>query len=340
MIKAIYCLVGLNTVALIIFIGAYFVINEGKNVSYEEKGWTIILSTIGLIVILLAALPLRFSHSTFTLIFSGFFAALPLIIAAWVLINNKLSSIVKKPDFAATYYKDKTQRSIAAAIEKNDTVLLKELIKGQDLNIQGIRVWDWDGLNYLQFAIRIRSRAHDFPFDDKANLAAIHILVENGCATTRALAEAVTCMPPEEVALLLDAGADPNTSGFVNPYPLLFEVIDKNREKTDMIILLLQKGADVNVKHENGFTPVMYTAFTAGTTTRWNDMWRLVLYMLEDAKCDYRYAKENGMDLKNVIEQIRTEAAEKNIVMPPGFYTVVDWLKQHKIDTTPPAVKD
>lgn len=340
MIKVIYCLVGLNTLALMIFIGAYFVINEGKNVSYEEKGWTLILSAIGLIIILLAAIPLRFSHSTFSQIFSGIFAALPLVIAAGVLINNKLSSIQKKQNFTETYYKDKTQRSIAAAIENNDTVLLEKLINGKDLNIQGIRVWDWDGLNYLQFAILLRSRANDFPIDDKANLAAIHLLTKNGCDATPALALAVQCLPPEEIALLLDAGADPDTKGYVDPNPLLFEVIDKNREKTDMVILLLQKGADVNAKHANGFTPVMYAAYTAGTTARWSDMWRLVLYMLEDAKCDYRYAKENGMDLKNVIEQIRTEAAKKNIVMPPGFYTVVDWLKQHKINTTPPVIRD
>ncbi|MEO7046116.1 MAG: hypothetical protein ABI091_12475, partial [Ferruginibacter sp.] len=66
MIKVIWGLIGLNTLALIVFIAAYFVINSGKNVSYEEKGWTIILSGIGLLVILLAALPLRYSQSTFT----------------------------------------------------------------------------------------------------------------------------------------------------------------------------------------------------------------------------------------------------------------------------------
>ena len=339
MIKIIWGLIGLNTLALIVFIAAFFVINSGKNVSYEEKGWTIILSGIGLLVILLAAVPLRYSQSTFTQIFSGLFAVLPLVIAAGILINSKLASIVKKPDFAATYYKDKTQQSIAAAIEKNDTVLLKELIKGQDLNIQGIRVWDWDGLNYLQFAIRLRSRAKDFPIDDKANLAAIHILTENGSATTPALGEAVQYLPPEEVALLIDAGADPNRKGFVNPNPLLFEVIDRNREVNDMAILLLQKGADVNAKHENGFTPVMFAAFTAGTTARWSDMWRLVLYMLKDPKCDFRYTTKNGMNLQNAIAKIRADAAEKNIGLTPDFYAVVDWLKQHKIDTATEAVK-
>lgn len=339
MIKVIWGLIGLNTLALIVFIAAYFVINSGKNVSSLEKGWTIILSGIGLLVILLAAIPLRYSQSNFTLVFSALFAALPLVIAAGIFINKKRSSIVKKPDFAATFYKDNTQRSIAAAIEKNDTVLLKELIKGQDLNIQGTRVWDWDGLNYLQFAIRIRSSANVCPIDDKANLAAIHILIENGCATTPALAEAVTCLPPEEVALLLDAGADPNTGGFGNPNPLLFEVMDRNRQNNDMAILLLQRGADVNKQHENGFTPVMFAAFNAGITVFWSDVWRLVLYMLKDAKCDYSYTTKKGMNLQQIIKKIRADAAEQKIAMPTDFDAVVDWLKQHNIDTTPVAVK-
>ena len=81
MIKIIWGLIGVNTLILIIFIGAYFVLTHGKNVSYEEKGWTVILSSVGLILILLAAIPLRFSQSTGTLIFSGIMAALPLAIA-------------------------------------------------------------------------------------------------------------------------------------------------------------------------------------------------------------------------------------------------------------------
>jgi hypothetical protein len=339
-IKFIWTIIGINAIALFIFIAAYFVLNSGKNVDAMERGWTTILAGTGLLVILLAAVPLRFSQSTFSLVFSGFFAALPLVIAAGILIDKKLPSFKKKQTFAETYYKDKTQQSIAAAIENNDTALLKELIKGQNLNIQGIRVWDWDGLNYLQFAIRLRSNPGSFPFDDKANRAAIHILIENGCATTPALAEAVKCLPLEEVALLLDAGADPDTRGFVNPNPLLFDAIGSSREGNDMAILLLQKGADVNVKYDNGFTPVMFAAFTAGTTALWSDVWRLVLYILEEATCDYRYVTKTGMSLQHIITKIRADASEKNIVMPPGFSAVVDWLKQHKIDTTPKANKE
>ncbi|MBC7935756.1 MAG: hypothetical protein H7Y86_10440 [Rhizobacter sp.] len=79
MIKIIWVLIGLNTLALLIFVGAYFVINSGKQVTYEEKGWTVLLSVIGTFLILLAAVPLRFSQSTGTLIFSGIFAFLPLL---------------------------------------------------------------------------------------------------------------------------------------------------------------------------------------------------------------------------------------------------------------------
>lgn len=336
-IKFIWTLIGINSIALLVFIAAYFVLNSGKNVDTMERGWTMILAGAGLLVILLAAVPLRFSQSTFSQIFSGFFAALPVLIASGIWINNKISSFKRKQTFAATYYKDKTQQSIAAAIENNDTVLLKELIKGQDLNIQGTRVWDWDGLNYLQFAIRLRSNPGSFPFDDQANRAAIHILVENGCAATPALAEAVRRLPAGDVAKLLDAGADPDTRGFVNPNPLLFEVIGISRKENDMAILLLQKGADVNIKYDNGFTPVMFAAFTAGTTAAWSDVWRLVLYMLDEAKCDCHYVTKTGMSLRNIITKIRADASEKNIAMPKGFDAVVDWLKKNRIDTVPDA---
>lgn len=340
MIKIIYGLIGLNIIALVIFVGAYFLLTTGKKVSYEEKGWTGILTVVCLILILLSAVPLRFSRSTFTLVFSTFFAALPLAIAIVIWINKKLPSFKKKETFATTYYKDKKQQAIAVAIEDNDTALLKQLIKGQDLNIQGIRVWDWDGLNYLQFAVRLRSNTTFFPVDDAANKAAIHILIENGCATTRALAEAVKYLPPEEIALLLDAGADPNTSGFVSPNPLLFQVIGDSQKQNAIAILLLQRGADVNVKHENGFTPVMFAAFTAGTSDLWSNLWKLVFYMLETSKCDYRYKNKNGMDLQNVIKKIRSEAATQKIVMPADFDAVVDWLDQHDIDTAPEAIKE
>jgi hypothetical protein len=83
MIKIIWALISLNTLVLLIFIGMYFVINNGKHVSYEEKGWTIILSSAGLILILLAAIPLRLSQSTSTLIFSAVMAALPLLLAVF-----------------------------------------------------------------------------------------------------------------------------------------------------------------------------------------------------------------------------------------------------------------
>ena len=81
MIKIIWALIALNSLVLLIFIGSYFVINHGRHVSYEEKGWTIVLSSVGMILILLAAIPLRFSQSTGTLIFSGLMSALPICLA-------------------------------------------------------------------------------------------------------------------------------------------------------------------------------------------------------------------------------------------------------------------
>lgn len=238
---------------------------------------------------------------------------------------------------AELYYKDKTQRSIATAIEQNDTTLLRELIKGQDLNIQGNKVWDWPGLNYLQFAVRLRSNPGNFPFNDTANTAAIRLLIENGSATTPVLAEAIKYLSPETITLLLDAGADPNTQGYASADPLLFEAIGTKKEDNNMAILLLQKGADKNAKSRNynQMTPVMFAANNARTSAYWNDVWRLVRYLLEETHCDYAYITKDGLSLGGIIRTIRENALAEQITMTPDFLTVVDWLKQHHIDTEP-----
>ncbi|MEP6728795.1 MAG: hypothetical protein ABJC98_23425 [Bacteroidota bacterium] len=331
MVKIIWILTGINTIALIVFIAAYFILNAGRNVDYQEKGWTFILSGIGLLVILLAAVPLRYSQSAGTLIFSGFFAVLPLV----VFISNKLPSFKKNKTSAETFYKDKTQRNIAAAIEKNDTVLLEKLIKGQDLNIQGTRVWDRDGFNYLQFAVHLRSNPASFPFDDATNTAAIRLLIDNGADPSPALAEATKYLPVEMISLLLDKGANPNCKGTEKPNPLLFYLIEQDKKQNDIAILLMQRGANINAINDEKLTLVMSVAFRAGTTEGWADSWRVLRYLLEEAHADYMYTNLKGLNLAGIIKNIRGEAATKKISMPPDFTAVVEWLKQHQVDTEP-----
>ncbi|MEO5943493.1 MAG: hypothetical protein ABIP30_03590 [Ferruginibacter sp.] len=332
MIKIIWTLIGLNTLGLLFFIGAYFVLNHGKNVSYEEKGWTIILSIVGLIVILLAAIPLRYSQSTATMILSGFFALLPLAIFAGVFINKKMEGLKREKTFAETFYHDKTQRGIAAAIENSDTTLLKELIKGQDINKRGPKLWeDEDGLTYLQFAVKVRSNPLSFPFNEEASIAIIKILLANGADPTPALSAGVKYLPAEGVLLLLHAGADPNVRGFINPAPLIFELIGQDKKQNDMAILLLQNGANVNALKEKNYTPLMYAAYRAGTSAYFLDAWRLVHYLLVEAHADYKYTAPNGLSFAGIIENIQQEAKEKSIIMPPDFNAVVAWLKQKNI---------
>jgi hypothetical protein len=94
MIKILWVLVGLNIVALIAFIGAYFVLSShAKNADGGlEQSWIGFLVGLGVLVILLAAIPLRYGHSTFSLVWSGFFATLPLVIGLVILLIYGLPS--------------------------------------------------------------------------------------------------------------------------------------------------------------------------------------------------------------------------------------------------------
>ncbi len=333
MIKILWALIGLNTLALLFFIAAYFVINSGKQVDSQEKGWTFILSVAGLLVILLAALPLKFGSSTGAVIFAGFFAMLPLVTTICIVVSNHLPSFKKNQTLAAYYYKDKTQRSIAAAIEHNDTSLLTELIKGQDLNVRSNT--DLEIPTYLQFALRVQLGKVEK--SDRANTSCIKILLANGADATPALAQAVINADSSLVALLLEHGADPNTYGFANNDPVLFEAIGTSRQTTDIAIHLIEKGADVNAKALNNgdLTPAMFAANNARTSPYWKEVWRLVLYLLEKANADYTYTTKDGNSMQSIITTIRKDADESKVTMPADFYKVVQWLYDHKVNTQP-----
>jgi hypothetical protein len=334
-IKIIWILIGINAIALLIFIGFFLTSTQGRNVDTMEKGWMMILFGLGLGVVLLAAIPLRISQSAFSVSVSAFFAALPLVVALSVLISKNLPSFRKKHSMAKMYFKDKKQQSIASAIEQNDTLLLSDLIKGQDLNIKGSKVWDQEGLNYLQFTILLRSKADILPVNMAANTAAIRLLVEQGSATTPALCNAIRYLPPETISLLLEAGADPNIHGDVTGDPLLFDAIGPGKQENDIAILLMRKGANVNSKNSYGMTPVMFAANNAQISANWNDVWRLVRYLLEEANCDYAFTKPDGNNLQKIIRKIREDAYSNGKTMPSDFIKVIEWLKEHDVDTEP-----
>ena len=327
--KIIWSLIGLNTTALVILFIYFMIDSQGRNVDSMESGWTVIMFSFGVGIILLAAVPLYVGKTSFSTYFSAFFAALPLVIGLCIWISNNMPSFKKQETMAELYYNDKTQQAIASAIEKGDTVLLKQLIQGQDLNIQGNRVWDWAGLNYLQFAIRLRSN-HDSLFNEQANSDAIRLLVANGSATTPALPEAITCLPIELVSLLLDADADPNTHGFVDADPLLFSAIGQTKEENDIAILLIQKGADVNRKNRSELTPLMFAANNASTGESGKDTWRLVRYLLEEVHADYAYTMADGNNFARIIESISQKAVQEKTTMAPDFITITEWLKSHR----------
>lgn len=330
MVKLIWVLIGMDTLAFLIFLSMSAYYSSGRQVDGIERSFTVAVAGIGVIIILLSAIPLYFFHSKGVVIFSGIIAALPLTFLAWYFISNKLTEIKQNRSYAETYYSDKSQRKIAAAIEQGDTVLLKQLIKGQNLDIKGTKVYDSDGLNYLQFAIRRRGDPSGFPYNEADNDAAIRILIENGSPVNPYMDEAIRCVSPKMLSLLLDAGANPNDHGVYSTMPPLFDAISNNDSaQNEIAILLIQKGADVNAKNNDGFTPVMFAAYNSGTSEFRLSTWPLVRYLLQDAHADIKHTNENGINLNSIIQDIKTEAKEKNIAMPEDFDWVVKWLQEH-----------
>jgi len=329
MIKVIWTLIGLNTLALLVSVIAFFIITSGKQVGYMERGWSLILFAAALAVILLAAVPLKFGQSKFSVVFAGFFAALPLVVAGWIFLSKKIGSLKKKETYASIFFSDPSQRAIARAIETGDTLLLKELVKGKDLGVRGTRVWDAEGFNYLQFAVHVRSNPIDFPFNDETSQAGIRVLIANGSPVTPALREATRYLPPQLVEELLKAGADPNLPPGPGNNPLLFDNIGQDKVRNDIAILLVRYGADINARNYNDYTPIMYAAEVADASTRWYDGWRVVRYILENKKPDYRYVSRDGQSFPSIVRARQKQEQDRGIVHSPDFKAVIRFLDVH-----------
>lgn len=316
--KILWAVIGLNLAALVVVAVAFLIGTAGRNVSSMESGWMVVLFIAAAAVIALAALPLYFGKSTFSLVISGVFALLPLAILLGFVISNYASRFSRKQTEAEFYFKDKSQRAVAEAIATGDLALVKQLIQDKDINIPGTPDAGGDRLNFLQFAIRLRSNPAP-TFQPEANAAIIRMLIAEGSDPTSALPEGIRRLPLDMIALLLDAGADPNTHGFVHADPLLFEAIGPGKSENDIAILLIQKGADVNPINAEGNTPLMFAANNAGTSARWADIWRLARYMIEEAHADYTYKRPDGISFPVILNGIRQKAIEENVTMPADF---------------------
>ncbi len=325
--KIIWSLIGLNTAALLGFIIYFLISTEGRNVDSMESGWTAILFGLGVFVILLAALPLRMSQSVLSLCFSGFFAALPLLIYLFNAAGEKMESMKRPTLMSEVYFEDKKQRSVAAAIENGDIELVKQLIQNQDINIQGTRVWDAEGLNYLEFACRFRPNAAD----TAVNTAIISLLVDEGSKTTRALAEGINNLPLSILTMFLDAGADPNTHGFVNQDPLVFSALGSTEREVDAAILLVERGAKINVKNREEVPLIMYAVINSDTD-HWLEAWRFVRFLIEKTDVDCNANRPGYPNFFQTIESFEKTVAEQNISMPEDFLAVAQWAKNHKTD--------
>jgi hypothetical protein len=328
MIKIAWALVCLDILALV----SYLIINAfyqtGRPSDAVEKSFSFAVLAIGLIIILISAIPLFISRTSGVAIFSAIVAALPLIFFAWYIISNKTKEVRESRSPAEVHYSGKKERAIATAISNGDTAELKTLINGYDLNKNG----DED---FLQFAIRSKDDTGGKPFNQKTNEAVIRILVEHGCKVQPEMDDVIRCLSPGMISYLVDKGSDVNQKNEYNSKtPLLNAISLNNPDQNEVVKLLISKGADINFLNKEGFTPVMYAAYISNMYESRFSTWALVRYLVEEIHVDIKHTNENGYNLKRIVEDISKEADTQKVSMPADFNWLVNYLKNSSTFTS------
>jgi hypothetical protein len=296
-----------------ISLGNDFILNE-----QNENTLLIIFCGLGLLVSAMAIC--KFGQGK-TLLVGCFLATVPLVFA-FALITAKIHLVVEREKPQALYHYDHPlQQDIALAIEHGDTELLTELM----LHANGVdKVGKSDKVSsYLQVAVETNclNGEHAKSFEN-----IVKILLQSGIRSCDALKGVNSCISPEVIPVLLDFGLNPN--GIKGRDPLIFDMVGKGEKGNAMVLLILNKGVDIDVRNSKGQTLVMAVAQMAAKFPTQKSNWRLV-YQLLELRANFTCTARDNSTLGSILRSTKVKAAQKNQKMPADFFIVLKWMTDH-----------
>ncbi len=238
--------------------------------------------------------------------------ALPPVLGAGMVAFSRVQFLANSNEQGElTFFRAGPMRDIVEAIRRNDAPAVAALVPQVDVNAAGM-----DGMTLLISALR---QLRITP--DRQDVLAV--LLEAGADPNQGTEYEVPLemalqiadeTGPGPVKLLLDAGADPNRAAPMG-LPIYFTAAGHSGS-TEILTMLLDHGADLNVTGRKGERLLFYAADARN--------WNVVLMLLERG-VDWRQGRSfNGKSFKSMLEANAGWAGGD-----PGFADVMQYLERH-----------
>jgi ankyrin repeat protein len=228
---------------------------------------------------------------------------------------------------AEDYFDDASVVALCRAIEADDIPEIdRSLAAGADVNAKG--KWNMTPLLWAFPDNKLHRFKHLLERGANPN-----VIVESDFGTRSAIlpGEAVTHMASESsfpgyFDAVFENGGDFNLPKKTlalgkNQTPLFCVIKGSAPDKKQKVMLLIQKGANINHKDLGGTTPVM-------TAVGWGGRFDIALMLLE-AGADYRIYQENqAQKLIHVVARQDSRLSSYNAHQKADYQKVVEWLRK------------
>ncbi|MGA0557296.1 ankyrin repeat domain-containing protein [Larkinella sp. VNQ87] len=254
--------------------------------------------------------------------------ALPLLIIVYNIISNyftmqEQNRAEEARSNGSFFFDDQPRREIAAAIATSDTIRLQALLQKP---VPQLNECGYQNTTLLDFAAQKAVEVNA----STSSLRCMEMLLEKGATiqgpdSVHTPTHILICQTGS-VALLewfLKKGADPNAQAYESS-PILFEVMQYDKDRLEKVKLLLNYGADPDALSASTgyaikplYTPLMYAAF--------EQLWD-VCHLLLERGADPDYRTPQGDDLPKVMKMHEELYADVNDI-PATFTSFKNYLE-------------